>query len=125
MVLLQSAEAPMKQIHIRNVRDFTGPMLVGISIYLGRPSALGNPFIVGRDGGHAMILRLYREWFLEQMQEVDSPAASLFYTLYDIGARFDLTLLCWCRPHHCHVDIVAKYLKRYTKDPDCFRQLRR
>ena len=38
-------------------------------IYIGRPSAYGNPFKIGRDGDRAMVVAKYREWFYAPEQE--------------------------------------------------------
>jgi len=44
-------------IKIVNKRNYTGP-----GIYIGRPSPLGNPFVIGRDGDREEVIRKYREF---------------------------------------------------------------
>jgi hypothetical protein len=41
--------------------------------YVGRPSALGNPSVVGRDGSREEVIGKYRRWLWERLQEPDSP----------------------------------------------------
>jgi hypothetical protein len=37
----------------------------GRGTYVGRPSALGNPFVVGRDGSRAEVIEKFRQWLWE------------------------------------------------------------
>lgn len=38
--------------------------------YVGRPSALGNPFLVGRDGTREDVIARYRKWLRAQWKTV-------------------------------------------------------
>ncbi|MDM7953264.1 MAG: DUF4326 domain-containing protein [Cyanobium sp. CZS 25K] len=40
--------------------------------YVGRPSPLGNPFQLGRDGSRAQVIASYRRWLLVHLQEPGS-----------------------------------------------------
>ena len=40
--------------------------------YVGRPSPLGNPFQLSRDGSHAEVIASYRHWLWAQLQEPTS-----------------------------------------------------
>lgn len=40
----------------------------GESVYVGRPSALGNPFVIGRDGDRETVIEKYRRWLWRQLQ---------------------------------------------------------
>jgi hypothetical protein len=76
--------------------------------YVGRPSALGNPFRVGRDGTREDVIARYRRWLRAQWrhggavrQELERLAAK-----YQRDGR--LTLLCWCTPRLCHADVIRE-----------------
>lgn len=69
----------------------------GADVYIGRPSAFGNPFRIGRDGSREDVIEQFRGWL-----HVNPYLMRL--------ARRDLagkTLGCWCAPHACHGDELA------------------
>jgi len=69
-------------------------------VYVGRPSKWGNPFVIGRDGNRAVVLRKYEKWIMEQDKLLD--------TLDELRGK---VLACWCKPYDCHADILVKLLK--------------
>lgn len=44
-------------IVVKNKTTYAGP-----GEYVGRPSPLGNPFAIGRDGTRNEVVAAYREW---------------------------------------------------------------
>jgi len=83
--------------------------------YVGRPSALGNPYMVGRHGTQEHVVSLYRLWLRKQWrcggavrQELERLAAK-----YRRDGR--LTLLCWCAPRPCHADVVREAVLALAK----------
>ncbi len=66
------------------------------SVYIGRPSKWGNPFVIGRHGDRAEVLHQY-EKYLE-----DNP------WLWEAAERElrGRDLICWCAPQRCHGDIL-------------------
>lgn len=69
----------------------------GADVYIGRPSAFGNPFKIGRDGDREEVIKKFRAWL-----HVNPYLMRL--------ARRELagkTLGCWCAPHTCHGDELA------------------
>jgi hypothetical protein len=52
-------------IHIYNLHEHTWE---GKSDYVGRPSALGNPFVLGRDGTRKEVLDQFRKWLWDVVQ---------------------------------------------------------
>ena len=68
------------------------------SVYCGRPSKFGNPFIIGVDGNRKEVIQKHKDWFLSN----DSLKAD---------ARKELkgkNLICWCAPKSCHCDIILE-----------------
>ena len=66
--------------------------------YIGRPSSLGNPFVLGRDGNRAQVIRQF-EFYARNTPGV----------LADIRALpADAILGCWCHPKPCHGDVIIK-----------------
>jgi len=66
------------------------------SVYIGRPSKWGNPFVIGKDGTRDDVIRKYREYLL---------TGPLFGHLGDLRGK---SLVCWCRPRACHGDVLLE-----------------
>lgn len=67
------------------------------SVYVGRPTKWGNPFVIGRDGTREDVIRKYRDW-IESNPDL----------LKDIHALRGRNLVCWCAPQACHADILIE-----------------
>ena len=66
-------------------------------VYIGRPSKWGNPFVIGRDGTRAEVIAKYEAWIKTQPR--------LMASLHELRGK---TLGCWCKPHACHGDVLAR-----------------
>jgi|SRR5262245_47002526 len=82
---------------------------IGDGIYIGRPSLLGNPFVIGRDGTRPEVVFQYRRWLWQQIK----LRGKVYYELEhiaELARRGDVTLICWCKvPGHaipCHGDVI-------------------
>ena len=80
--------------------------------YVGRPSPLGNPFKLGRDGSRAEVIASYRSWLWAQLQEPGSAQRQeLERLLAQAQAQAGpLELLCWCAPLACHAEVIRSAL---------------
>lgn len=67
-------------------------------VYVGRPSAWGNPFRMPDEARRAETVARYREWILTQPHLLERAKAELR------GKR----LGCWCAPKACHGDVLAE-----------------
>jgi RNA recognition motif-containing protein len=67
-------------------------------VYIGRPSDWGNPFVIGKDGDRADVIRKYRQWINRQPDLIARAKKELR------GKR----IACWCKPDACHGDILAE-----------------
>jgi hypothetical protein len=67
-------------------------------IYIGRPSAWGNPFVIGKDGNRDEVIRKYKEY----VQTIPD-----FKRVIKEQLR-GKTLGCWCKPNACHGDVLAE-----------------
>jgi predicted RNA-binding Zn-ribbon protein involved in translation (DUF1610 family) len=74
------------------------------SVYIGRPSPWGNPFIMGRDGTRAEVIAKYRAWIAEQ--------PDLLMRLHELIGK---DLVCWCAPLPCHGDVLAELCGRLNR----------
>ena len=100
-------------IHIRNKRIWKGE-----GEYLGRPSPLGNPYQIGRDGTRLEVMEKFERWLDRILKEPpnhlswnEQLAQTMFFDLLVKAEKDDLNLICWCAPAPCHLDIVKKKLE--------------
>ena len=93
-------------IKIVNKRNFMGK-----GIYIGRPSPLGNPFVIGRDGDREEVIRKYREYLREAIRDNDKIKAE-FERIYQLSRKGDVVLICWCAPEKCHGDVIKEMIEK-------------
>jgi len=108
-------KAAMFPITVVNKKTFTGP-----SEYIGRTmrnlngSPLGNPFRVKPHGPYtreASVLKMYRQWLWEQMQNTSGPVYRELLRLAGIALNEPLTISCWCAPELCHGDVIKRAIE--------------
>lgn len=102
-------------IHIRNVLELKGgPIPEATGYYVGRPTALGNPFshlkestalwkVETRDEA---VENCY-EWIKSEIQKDGEVTESLLHLCKVYYLYGELTLYCWCVPKRCHAEAIA------------------
>jgi hypothetical protein len=85
--------------------------------YVGRPSPLGNPFQLGRDGSRAEVIASYRSWLWDQLQEPGSAQQQELERLLAQAQAGPLELLCWCSPLACHTEVIRSALLWLAAQP--------
>jgi hypothetical protein len=83
----------MKVTHCRD-KKFT--------VYIGRPSVYGNPFIIGQDGTRDDVMRKFKKYALKNERVLKAIAALPKHAI----------LGCYCKPKACHGDVIVKLWKR-------------
>ena len=74
------------------------------TIYVGRPSKYGNPFVC--DGNHSKAVELFRKYLLMAKEE------NIWYEDYIAPLRGH-NLACWCKVgESCHADVLLKLANR-------------
>lgn len=68
------------------------------SVYVGRPTKWGNPFVVGKHGTQDECVALYEKWLMAQPHMLEAARREL--------KGYDLE--CWCAPLACHADILLR-----------------
>jgi hypothetical protein len=89
------------RITIGKAKRGLGSLLPG-QAYVGRPSPLGNPFVVGRDGSRQEVIAIYRRWLWGRLREPGSPQERELRRLLELARAGELELLCWCHPLPCN-----------------------
>lgn len=72
------------------------------AVYIGRPrrgqpGRHGNPFVIGRDGDRAEVVRKHAHWLRTRIREEPAFRA-------EVLALRGRDLVCWCAPEACHGD---------------------
>lgn len=75
------------------------------SVYIGRPSKWGNPFISGIDGTKAEVIAKFKQHLYS------SP--ELMASLHELVGK---DLVCWCKPKACHGDVLLQAVKEYLRE---------
>lgn len=76
-------------------------------VYIGRGSLFGNPFFIGRDGDRGLVIKKYRAWFTERLEDMNFKEAVLSLKGKRLG--------CYCSPKPCHGDILVEYLEGFKR----------
>lgn len=97
-------------ITVIHKRDATG---APNEFYIGRPSPLGNPFVIGKDGDRKEVVLKYEKWFKTKIitEHDDNEQMAAFMMLQEAASLGDIKLVCWCAPKACHGDVIKKYLE--------------
>jgi hypothetical protein len=97
-------------IKVKHVKEVKGE-------YIGRPSALGNPFKIGIDGSRSECIALYKRYLYKKIRDKDKAVISELHRLKKIlqeNKKLDLT--CWCKDvnhpnRSCHGDVIKSILE--------------
>jgi len=71
-------------------------------IYIGRGSAFGNPYIIGKDGNRTEVIEKYKKWFYKRLKNERF--------LKQVLALKGEVLGCYCFPAPCHGNVIIEYL---------------
>jgi len=76
--------------------------------YVGRPSVLGNRFLIGRQHTRRECIERYRQWLRAEWKTGGAVKEELLRLARTYRVRGELTLVCWCAPSACHADVVKE-----------------
>lgn len=80
--------------------------------FIGRPSLLGNPYRIGRDGNRKQVIGKFRTHLEEHLKNPDSPITRRIIALASVARSTDLYLICFCAPQPCHGDVIKETIER-------------
>jgi hypothetical protein len=93
-------------------------------IYVGRPTALGNPYVVGTDGQPGTLVEPYRRWLRERIRLADAHVIdALTGIAVEIERSGGAQLVCWCAPAPCHARAIRDVLAQLDWCSECERHL--
>jgi len=79
-------------------------------VYVGRPSVLGNPFVLGRDGNREEVIVKYRKWLNGKLLS-NSAQRREVGRIAGLAKQGPVRLGCWCAPLKCHGDVIAEAVR--------------
>jgi len=83
-------------------------------VYVGRPSPLGNPYVLSRDGDRATVIARYRRWLTAQLCEgPGNPAYDACARLFARAQGQPLRLMCYCAPQACHGEVIVEAMRAW------------
>lgn len=81
-------------------------------IYIGRPSVLGNPKLLGSEANRAQCLA----WYTDRLRVAYAAKGAVYNEINRIAALhrsgLRIALQCWCAPAPCHGDSVKEMIER-------------
>ncbi len=97
------------QVTVVSKRDLSDPMPGTARVYIGRPSALGNPFPMKGESDRETVVRSYQGWLRKQYRSGGKAKQELL-RLHQLARKQPLELVCWCAPSLCHADVIKHAL---------------
>lgn len=71
-------------------------------VFIGRPSKYGNPFVMRSGQGRTEVIAKFEAWWYAPEQGALREDA--------LGELKDKRLVCFCKPHNCHGDVIAAFV---------------
>ena len=105
-------------IRVFNLHE--SPRWKGGHDYVGRPSILGNPFVVGKDGSRKVVVEKYRQklgaivkaaFSGHLTDESDRAIWTELTILLSKSKVEDVNLVCYCAPLPCHSDVIKRAIE--------------
>lgn len=101
-----------KMVSVINHKDWDGVD----GIYVGRPSVLGNPFVIGRDGTRLEVIEKYRHWLRRQYKQGGKVKLELLRLAQLHLEGKNLLLVCWCLPAPCHAEFIKEAIEKIAEN---------
>ena len=80
-----------------------------VDFYIGRPSILGNPFVLKNESQRDFVVSKYRKWL---WGEINNPESRVRFELFKLANKVKnkekVRLVCFCNPLPCHGDVIVK-----------------
>jgi hypothetical protein len=95
---MAAAAAPSAHAVVVHCRGAKADDAARAYVYIGRPSKWGNPFAIGRDGDRDAVIHAYAA-------RLRASPALLAAARAELAGK---SLGCWCAPHACHGDVLAR-----------------
>ena len=85
-------------------------------VYIGRPSVLGNPFVMTSEAQRTEVIAKYKVYFEKKMLG-DMQFVKAVEWIVERARTHDVVLGCFCAPRACHGDVIKEYVDRKLAEP--------
>lgn len=85
-------------------------------IFIGRPSALGNPFILNREEDRNDVIAKYETYARNRLGEEYELGAAIMMIAKRLRDGEKIALQCYCAPKACHGDVLVKLIWERLQD---------
>ena len=101
-------------------------------IYVGRGSALGNPYTSIQDretkaefvvDSRKESIQNFKYYLLKKIEEKDEKICVMMNEIYSLSLHGDVHLACYCKPKSCHVDVIKEIVESKLNPPKEDNQL--
>lgn len=88
-----------------------------IDVYIGRPSVLGNPYVMKKEADRDAVCEQYIKWLDLKLLDETSPQWLEIGILFRFLVEgWNLNLRCYCAPKRCHGDQIKHVLDFMLKN---------
>lgn len=81
------------------------------AVYVGRPSPLGNPFVLTDESRRDEVCDRYETWLRSKVEQGDPAVLKELRRLYRLAQDGPVVLGCYCAPRRCHADSIKRFLE--------------
>ena len=104
------------KISVLNKHHYKCDNLPADAHYIGRGSALGNPYVIG-DYSRETAIALYKPWLLRQISEEKPDVIdALDEIANEVMHKGHSRLMCFCKPLACHGDFISELVLKTIKE---------
>lgn len=82
----------------------------GERVYIGRPSPLGNPFVLKQHGTRDQVIAKFRDHLVAQLEAGNPEIVNELARILRLGEQRPVELACFCQPAACHGDVIREVL---------------
>jgi hypothetical protein len=84
--------------------------------YIGRPSALGNPFPVQGPAYRRACIAAYERYLRQKIANQDPIVCEALNHIVERAITGGINLICFCVPERCHGDVIKKIVLETLKE---------
>lgn len=108
----------MNEIQVVNrhaIEKASGPR----DVYIGRPSALGNPFTITDLQTRERVIANYQKWLNWKISSDDDLVCNALERIGEMvmdDTGQPVRLVCFCHPKPCHGDVIKAVIEAAVKE---------
>lgn len=80
-------------------------------VFIGRPSVLGNPFLMRGEQDREFVVQAYRKYLWDCKKENNDVWQEVERLAKMVKDGKKIELKCFCSPKKCHGDVIAKAIE--------------